>query len=62
VTLYAPFSNVGNVLYDADAMYINMKEIHFSKKEGEEEGADEPIRDRNVEGVSLVKVPSILLY
>ena len=31
--LYAPMSNVGGVLYDADAVYINLPNVHFSKPE-----------------------------
>lgn len=28
--LYAPMSNVGSVMYDKDAVYIDMPQIHFS--------------------------------
>ena len=57
VVLYAPFSNVGNVLYDSDAMYIQMRELHFSKNSGEGnvENAESSVREVNSEGVRLVK-------
>ena len=29
--LYAPMSNIGNVIFDKDAMYINLKTVNFSK-------------------------------
>ena len=41
--LYAPMSNVGGVTFDADAVYITLPQVHFSKPEtlvasGAEEG------------------------
>lgn len=31
--LYAPMSNVGAVLYDKDAVYINLPQVHFTRQE-----------------------------
>jgi ribosome biogenesis protein BMS1 len=31
--LYAPMSNVGAITYDADAMYINLPQVHFTRPE-----------------------------
>mmetsp|Transcript_14206 Transcript_14206/g.25440 ORF Transcript_14206/g.25440 Transcript_14206/m.25440 type:complete len:1274 (+) Transcript_14206:176-3997(+) len=31
--LYAPMSNIGNVMIDKDAMYINLPEVNFTKAE-----------------------------
>lgn len=29
--LYAPMANVGSVRYDADAMYIDLRRLHYTK-------------------------------
>ena len=29
--LYAPMANVGAVRYDADAMYIDLRRLHYTK-------------------------------
>ena len=32
--LYAPMANVGAVRYDADAMYIDLRRLHYTKVRG----------------------------
>jgi ribosome biogenesis protein BMS1 len=46
--LYAPMSDVGEVVYDKDAVYINIKDnrVNFSRKEDmlpDEEGGEVPV-------------------
>jgi ribosome biogenesis protein BMS1 len=61
--LYAPMSNVGTVLYDKDAVYIDMPQIHFTKLDDVEDwGSDgEAAKEAtdaiasSGEGVKLVK-------
>eukprot|EP00941_MAST-03F_sp_MAST-3F-sp1_P005035 g5035.t1 len=65
VLIYAPQSNMGAVMYDADAVYIDLPKVHFSSKkdvvneENEEEKMEESSSesdDENVaEGISLMK-------
>lgn len=48
--LYAPMANIGKVLFDADAVYIDVPEVHFSKASTlVEEGHNERVA---VEGVA----------
>ena len=35
VLLYAPMSNVGKILYDKDAMYINLPSLHFTDEKSD---------------------------
>ena len=43
--LYAPLSDVGNIIYDKDAMYIQLHDVQFSKKEDLEGGAEGTLLD-----------------
>ena len=57
--IYAPMANVGNVLYDRDAVYINIPKVQYSRSgvdsEGQRFGAPGPQQPRSVnEGVSLI--------
>ena len=33
--MYAPMSNVGKILYDKDAMYINLPSLHFTDEKSD---------------------------
>jgi len=50
--LYAPMANIGNVLYDKDAVYINLPHAHFTRPELlQGSGGDEELPDEDgVEG------------
>lgn len=57
--LYAPMSDVGDVMYDKDAVYINIKsnQVNYSKKEDlvpDEEGGDVPTATDGV-GETMVR-------
>ena len=56
VLLYAPMSDVGNIMYDKDAMYINIGQVNYTRNEsngGElinEEGENVPMTKSSGEG------------
>ena len=45
IRLYAPMSNMGNVTYDQDAVYINVPKLQFTRQEEEEEEEEEDEED-----------------
>ncbi|KAI4313296.1 hypothetical protein L6164_026287 [Bauhinia variegata] len=53
---YAPMSGLGDLLYDKDAVYININDhfVQFSKLDGEDTAVTQKGKDRDV-GVALVK-------
>ena len=65
IRLYAPMSNMGNVTYDQDAVYINVPKLQFTRKDeeeaedGEESENDEEEVERKEqqvsEGVGIVR-------
>ena len=48
--LYAPLSDVGNIIYDKDAMYIQLHDVQFSKAEDLDQTADDAHRGRAGDG------------
>eukprot|EP00516_Mucochytrium_quahogii_P007473 CAMPEP_0203745506 /NCGR_PEP_ID=MMETSP0098-20131031/1197_1 /ASSEMBLY_ACC=CAM_ASM_000208 /TAXON_ID=96639 /ORGANISM=" , Strain NY0313808BC1" /LENGTH=1171 /DNA_ID=CAMNT_0050633303 /DNA_START=86 /DNA_END=3601 /DNA_ORIENTATION=- len=62
--LYAPMANVGNVMFDKDAVYINLPEVNYSKKahivqddddaDDSDESSEEDEEKQVAEGVKLV--------
>jgi len=61
--LYAPMSDIGNVMFDKDAVYINLPEVNFSSKKdlvkedpdaGDSEDEPDDLKTK-AEGVQLVK-------
>ncbi|KAL3698605.1 hypothetical protein R1sor_012681 [Riccia sorocarpa] len=54
--LYAPMSDVGEMLYDKDAVYININDhqVQFSKKEGD--GAEDAVPEKRKEDMDVGEV------
>jgi len=64
--LYAPMSNVGNVIFDKDAVYINLPEVNYTSKSNlvvddddkdsqASDGSSDSDSEAGVEGVRLVR-------
>nr|CCA25717.1 predicted protein putative [Albugo laibachii Nc14] len=53
VVLYAPMADVGNVVYDKDAMYINLARIHYTKASDIVDGDTEP--RQQTEGIEMMR-------
>jgi ribosome biogenesis protein BMS1 len=66
ILLYAPMSDVGNITYDKDAMYINLSQLNYTKPDSENvvpdrEGSDDEVDPSSTrigaggEGVEMVQ-------
>lgn len=53
-TIHAPMSDVGGIMFDKDAVYINVPG-HFSKREGEEEDEERGEGEKMVVGLQSAK-------
>lgn len=55
IRLYAPMSNMGNVTYDQDAVYINVPKLQFTRQVDEEEEGDDDMKSEEEEEEEEVK-------
>ncbi|OQR91640.1 ribosome biogenesis protein BMS1 [Achlya hypogyna] len=54
IMLYAPMSDVGNIMFDKDAVYINLGTVNYSKKD-DIEADDEAAHGKGGEGTDMVQ-------
>ncbi|EQC29581.1 hypothetical protein SDRG_12590 [Saprolegnia diclina VS20] len=55
IMLYAPMSDVGNIMFDKDAVYINLGTVNYSKKDDIEDDGDETAQGKGGEGTDMVQ-------
>ncbi|KDO24224.1 hypothetical protein SPRG_09858 [Saprolegnia parasitica CBS 223.65] len=55
IMLYAPMSDVGNIMFDKDAVYINLGTVNYSKKDDIEGDGDETVQGKGGEGTDMVQ-------